>query len=461
MSLGKQGAVQPDLMVTWRDMPRSPGHAFYDRLDAVLAAAGFDRFVEDVSAPFYAAVMGRPSMPPGRYFRMLLVGYFEGIDSERGIAWRCADSLSLRSFLGLGLTEAVPDHSTLAKTRARLSLEAHRRIFDWVVGRLAAAGLVKGKRIGVDASTMEANAAMRGITRRETGESWRQMLAKLAAESGVETPSDDELRRLDRGRKAKKVGNAEWTSPSDPEARITRMKDGRTRLAYKPEHAVDLDTGAVVAADIHRGDGGDTTTLGPTLARAEEGLAAAGVGPTLEAPAELVTDKGYHGRAVLKDLDGGPWKTRISEPKRHELLRWRGDDRARRAVYNNRARLLGGVARAAFKLRAELCERAFAHILDRGGVRRTWLRGRDNVAKRYLVHVAGFNLALLMRALTGAGTPRTAAEAATAGLRGGPIYLHADDTTLLIPFVLDPSGHPIAMAIIAITPEPSPLSTGC
>ena len=457
MSLGKQGAVQPDLMVTWQDMPRSPGHAFYDRLNEVLGAAGFDRFAEELCAPFYALVMGRPSIPPGRYFRMLLVGYFEGIDSERGIAWRCADSLSLRSFLGLGLTEAVPDHSTLAKTRARLSLEGHQRVFDWVLRRLAAGGLVKGKRIGVDASTMEANAAMRAIVRRESGESWRQMLTKLAAESGVETPSDDDLRRLDRGRKAKKkVGNAEWTSPSDPEARITRMKDGRTRLAYKPEHAVDLDTGAVVAVDIHRGDAGDTTTLGATLARAEEGLAAAGVGPTPGAPAELVADKGYHGRDVLRDLEDSPWKTRISEPKRRELLRWRGDDRARRAVYNNRARLLSGVARAAFKLRAELCERAFAHILDRGRQRRTWLRGRDNVAKRYLVHVAGHNLALLMRALTGFGTPKAAADAA----RGALFYLQAGDTTLLILFVILPAGRS-ATAVIAITPEPSPLSTGC
>ncbi len=263
MSLGKQEAVQPDLMVTWQDMPRSPGHAFYDRLNEVLGAAGFDRFAEELCAPFYAAVMGRPSIPPGRYFRMLLVGYFEGIDSERGIAWRCADSLSLRSFLKLGLTEAVPDHSTLAKTRARLSLEGHQRVFDWVLRRLAEGGLVKGKRIGVDASTMEANAAMRTVVRRESGETWREMLAGLAAESGVETPSDDDLRRLDRGRKAKKVGNAEWTSPSDPEARITRMKDGRTRLAYKPEHAVDLDTGAVVAANIHPGDADDITLLMP------------------------------------------------------------------------------------------------------------------------------------------------------------------------------------------------------
>ncbi len=456
MSLGKQGAVQPDLMVTWQEMPRSPGHAFYDRLNAVLRAAGFDRFAEDLCAPFYAAVMGRPSMPPGRYFRMLLIGYFEGIDSERGIAWRCADSLSLRSFLGLGLTEAAPDHSTLAKTRARLSLEAHQRVFDWVVGRLAAGGLITGKRIGVDASTMEANAAMRGIRRRETGESWREMLSKLAAESGVETPSDDELRRLDRRRSAKKVGNAEWTSPSDPEARITRMKDGRTRLAYKPEHAVDLDTGAVVAAAIHPGDAGDTTTLGPTLARAEEGLTGAGVRPTPEAPAELVADKGYHARELLRDLEDGPWKTRISEPKRASFLRWHGDDQARRAVYNNRARLLSGVAKIALTLRAVLCERAFAHILDRGRLRRTWLRGRDNIAKRYLVHVAAHNLALLMRALTGFGTPKAAAEAA----RGGLFYLHAGDTTLLILFVILPAGRS-ATAVFAITPDPSPLSTGC
>lgn len=456
MSLGKQGAVQPDLMVTWVEMPRSPGHAFYDRLNEVLGAAGFDRFAEELCAPFYAPAMGRPSIPPGRYFRMLLVGYFEGIDSERGIAWRCADSLSLRSFLKLGLTEAAPDHSTLAKTRARLSLEAHQRVFDWVVGRLAAGGLITGKRIGVDASTMEANAAMRGIVRRETGESWREMLAKLAAESGVETPSDDDLRRLDRRRTAKKVSNAEWTSPSDPEARITRMKDGRTRLAYKPEHAVDLDTGAVVAADIHPGDAGDTTTLGPTLARAEEGLASAGVRPTPEAPAELVADKGYHAREMLRDLHDGPWKTRIAEPKRRALLRWRGDEKARRAVYNNRARLLSGVAKIALTLRAVLCERAFAHILDRGRLRRTWLRGRDNVAKRYLVHVAAHNLALLMRALTGFGTPKAAAEAA----RGGLFYLHAGDTTLLILFVILPAGRS-ATAAFAITPDTSPLSTGC
>ena len=221
MSLGKQGAVQPDLMVTWWDMPRSPGHAFYDRLNEVLGAAGFDRFAEELCAPFYAAVMGRPSIPPGRYFRMLLIGYFEGIDSERGIAWRCADSLSLRSFLGLGLTEAVPDHSTLAKTRARLSLEGHQRMFDWVLGRLAADGLVKGKRIGVDASTMEANAAMRAIVRRESGESWREMLAGLAAESGVETPSDDDLRRLDRGRRPRRSA-----TPNGP-ARAIRRRGSR------------------------------------------------------------------------------------------------------------------------------------------------------------------------------------------------------------------------------------------
>ena len=294
---------------------------FYDRLDAVLAAAGFDRFVEDVSAPFYAAVMGRPSMPPGRYFRMLLVGYFEGIDSERGIAWRCADSLSLRSFLGLGLTEAVPDHSTLAKTRARLSLEAHRRIFDWVVGRLAAAGLVKGKRIGVDASTMEANAAMRGITRRETGESWRQMLAKLAAESGVETPSDDELRRLDRGRKAKKVGNAEWTSPSDPEARITRMKDGRRGLR------TSRNTPSISGWWRRTFIAAMAATPRPSARRwrgPRRGLRRLVWARRSRRPPNLT-------RAITAARCSRIWTAPVEdarEPKRRELLRWRGDDRA-------------------------------------------------------------------------------------------------------------------------------------
>src|SRR5579863_9349522 len=260
MAMGREGDRQGDLMVTWAEMPRSPGHAFYDRLQDVLIAGGFDRFVEAACQPCYAVTMGAPSVPPGRYFRMHMVGYFEGIASERGIAWRCADSLALRDFLRLEGREKVPDHSWLSKTRGRLPHEVHETVFGWVLKLVAEHGLVKGKRIGVDASTMEANAALRTIVRRDDGRTYREMLTQMAKESGIETPSADDLVRLDRTRKGK-LSNDEWTSQTDPDARIARMKDGRTHLAYKPEHAVDLDTGAVVAAEMHQADQGDTTTL--------------------------------------------------------------------------------------------------------------------------------------------------------------------------------------------------------
>jgi transposase len=299
----------------------------------------------------------------------------------------------------------------LSRTRARLPLEVHDAVFTWVLQLLADHGLIKGERIGVDASTMEANAALRAIVRRDSGEGYREMLARMAVESGIETPTAADLVRLDRARKGKRLSNAEWESPTDPDARIAELKDGRTHLAYKPEHAMDLDTGAVVAAEMQLADQGDTdqgdtATLPGTLASAARHLAAVEAAPSAEAPAEMVADKGYHSRETLKSLDDGPWKTRIAEPKRDGFLRWHGDDAARRAVVNNRTRLLSGVARAAFKLRAEVVERGFALILDRGGMRRAWLRGRENLHKRYLLHVAGYNLGLIMRLLTGAGTPR-------------------------------------------------------
>jgi transposase len=406
MALGRQQARQTEMLVTWAELPRSPGHVFYDKLQSVLIASDFDGFVEGRGAPFYVPGRGRPSLPPGRYFRMLLVGYFEGIDSERGLEWRCADSLSLREFLRLGAREPVPDHSWLSRTRGRLPLELHDQVFTWVLRRLAEHGLIKGERIGVDASTMEANAALRTIVRRADGETYRDMLHRMAVESGIETPTTEDLIRLDRHRKGKTLSNAEWQSPTDPEAKIAKLKDGRTHLAYKPEHAVDLDTGAVVAAEMHEADQGDTATLPDTLASAAEHLAAVGAAPTPDAPAELVADKGYHSRDGLKTLEDGAWKSRIAEPRRDGFLRWHGDDAARRAVYNNRTRLLSEVARQAFKLRAELGERGFALILDRGGMRRAWLHGRENLQKRYLIHVAGYNLGLILRLLTGAGTPR-------------------------------------------------------
>ena len=428
MAMGRQKDGQGDLMVSWSEMPRSPGHVFYDRLQSVLIAGGFDAFAEASCRPYYAVRMGAPSVPPGRYFRMHLVGYFEGIDSERGLEWRCSDSLSLRAFLRLGSRDRVPDHSWLSRSRTRLPHEVHAAVFDWVLVLIAEAGLIKGERIGVDASTMEANAALRNIVRRDNGEGYREMLERLARESGVETPTAEDLARLDRKRKGKKLSNTDWVSKSDPEAKITKMKDGTTHLAYKPEHAVDLDTGAVVAAELHPADEGDTTTLSKTLAKAEANLEAVDAAPTSEDPAECVADKGYHSRAVLRALNDSPWKTRIAAPKQTGFSRWHGDEAARRAVTNNRARLKSGVAREAFKLRAEIVERCFAHNLDRGGMRRTWLRGRENVHKRYLLHVAGHNLSLLMRQLIGAGTPREA----VAGGYGGIFVLLTPTGAMLV-----------------------------
>ncbi len=311
MSLGRQEDRQSDLLLTWSELPRSAGHPFYDKLQAVMRAADFDRFVEELCRPYYASSKrGRKSLPPGRYFRMLLVGYFEGLDSERGIEWRCADSLSLREFLLLSSRESVPDHSWLSKTRSRLPLEAHEAVFTWVLTQLAEHGLIKGDRIGVDASTMEANAALRAIVRRDSGEGYREMLQRLAQESGIETPTADDLIRLDRKRKGKKLSNEDWESPTDPDARIAKMKDGRTRLGYKPEHALDLDTGAIVAAPIHEADQGDTKTLPGTLEAAEANLEAVGKEPSPEDPSELVADKGYHSRGGLKDLEDSEWTRR-------------------------------------------------------------------------------------------------------------------------------------------------------
>ena len=449
MALGRQGGRQSDLIVGWAELPRSPGHAFYDRLQAVLIEAGFDGFAEGRCAPYYASKRGRPSLPPGRYFRMYLVGYSEGIDSERGLEWRCSDSLSLREFLRLGLRDPVPDHSWLSKTRARLPLEVHEAVFAWVLERLAEHGLIRGERIGVDASTMEANAALRAIVRRNDGESYRAMLDRLAKESGIATPTAEDLVRLDRKRKGKRLSNAEWVSPTDPEARIAKLKDGRTRLAYKPEHAVDLDTGAIVAAKVHAADEGDTATLPDTLEAAAANLATVAAAPTAEDPSELIADKGYHSRDGLKDLEDGPWKSRIAEKKGTGVSRWRGDAEARRAVYNNRARLRSGVAKEAFRLRAELVERSFALTLDRGGMRRAWLRGRENLRKRYLVHVAGYNLGLIMRLLVGAGTPRGFLPALSAQL---VLLTTTDGTAAFILVVV--TNTTAAILVLSVQPEP-------
>src|SRR2546422_7790442 len=272
MAMGRKRKRPQDTMwVATSDLPRSPGHPFYKRLNQVLAANSFDPFVEAACRGFYATTMGRPSLPPGRYFRLMLLGYFEGLGSERGMAWRAADSLAIRSFLDLELDEAAPDHSTISRTRRLIDAETHQRVFTWVLERLAKGNLLVGKTIGIDATTLEANAAMRSIVRRDTAASYEEFLKGLAKASGIKTTTRAALARLDRRRK-KKASNDDWTSPSDPDAKITKMKDGRTHLAHKAEHAVDVDTGAIVAVTVQGADEGDTSTIGKTLEEAEEQL---------------------------------------------------------------------------------------------------------------------------------------------------------------------------------------------
>jgi transposase len=362
--------------------------------------AEFDAFVEQVCKLYCAARMSAPSLPPGCYFRMHMIGYFEGIDSERGLAWRCADSLSLSNFLRLSNRDKVPDLSWLSRIRSRLPHEAHEKVFGWVLRLAAERGLVKGERIRVDGSTAEANAALCTIVRRASGESYRDMSRRMAQESGIATPTVEDLARFARKRKGKKPSNADWESATDPDARIAKMKDGTTHLAYKPEHAVDFDTGVVVAAPIHPADAGDTPTLAPNLEAAARNLDAVGLAPNEVAPCVVVADKGYHAREPLKSLEASVWKTRIAEPEPANCdLRRHGNETARQAVYPTRARLKSEVGRETMRRRGELVKRSFANVLDRGNMRRAWLRGRENVHRRYLIHVAGFNLGVLMRAL--------------------------------------------------------------
>jgi len=420
MALGKRRQKQASFWVETSQLQARGRHPFYSRLNEILDRAKFDLYVERICRKYYATTMGRPSIAPGVYFRCFLMGYFEGIDSERGIAYRVSDSLSLREFLGLSLEEQTPDHSTLSKTRRLMSLGTHQAVFRWVLKRLAAEGLLSGKNLGVDGTTLEANAALRSIVRRDNGAGYDEHVAALMKAEGIEEPTPAERQRFDRKRK-KSLSNRDWVNPHDREARITKMKDGRTHLAYKAEHAVDLETGAVVALTVQPGDRGDTASMLATLADA--GCAVAEMaGQTAQAeavgPVEIVSevgvervvaDKGYHSKQTLQELAEVGVRTVIAEPDR-KRQRWGGQEAAQAAVYANRRRLDTKTAKALMRRRGELIERSFAHLYDTGGMRRAHLRGKDNIAKRALIHAAAFNLSLILRRMLGVGTARQAAD---------------------------------------------------
>ena len=418
MAMGKRKPRQESLFVPADRLAEAPGHPFYHRLNALLDEAGFDRWVEARCQPYYeqAEKRGRKSVPPGVYFRMLFVGYFEGIDSQRGIAWRCADSLGLRRFLGIPLDRPTPDHSTLTYTRRRLPEEVFAEVFEFVLSVAAKKNLLSAKTVGVDSTTLEANAAMKSIVRKDTGEDWKEYVTRLMRAEGVvgpgHEPTDEEVRRFDKKRSGKTVSNEDWESPSDADARIAKMKDGRTHLAYKAEPVVDLKSELVLAAEVYPADSADPATLPDSLAVAQAHVQGAG-GPARIG--EAAADKGYHAAETLEVCDFFEVRTYIPEPRRPHRSRWADrPPELRRAVYGNRRRVRRAKGKALQRRRSEVCERSFAHVCDTGGARRSWLRGLVNVRKRYSIAAAAHNLGRLLRRLCGAGKPKAAKAA------GGP-----------------------------------------
>jgi transposase len=404
------------------ELPTAPGHPFYKRLNEILDKAGFDSFCETNCAPFYHETLGRPSLAPGLYFRVMMIGFFERLDSERGIAWRLADSLTLRQFLSIGLDEKTPDHVTISRTRQLIDAETHQRVFNWVLERLAQSGLMKGKTIGVDSTTLEANAAMKSIVRRDTGESYSAYLKGLAEAEGIDAKGAAALLRMDRKR-SKKTSNEDWESPSDGEAEITKLKDGRTALAYKAENAVDMETGAIVAVTTHGGAAADTATIEETVI--EAGLAVAELITEKTAEGnyevhpggmeEVVADKGYHSNDVAVGLQELGVRSYIAEPDRGPR-NWRGKEAAKTAVYGNRRRIQGERGKRLQRRRGERIERNFAHQFDTGGLDRLYVRGIKNVHKKFLIQAAACNLALLLRSIYGAGKPKAAYNRAVAAI---------------------------------------------
>ena len=406
MALGKRRRErQLEAFVSASDLPRSPGHPFYARLNQLLAENGFDALVERLCAPYYAETMGRPGVPPGVFFRMLFVGYFEGLKSHREISWRCTDSRSLGEFLGLGPADPVPNHSCVSKTHKRLPKEVFDEVFRFILSVAAHKGLLWGDAIGIDSTTIRANASMRSIVRKDSGKGWKDYTKKLAKKAGLDDPTDDELRQFDRTRSGKTVSNDDWENPNDPDATITRMKDGTTRLAYKVEHAVDLDTDIVVAATVHTGSTPDTTTIIDTAIDAAVNAEEAGAEGEVES---IVADKGYHSTKVVSLAAELGMRAYIPERASPQQRRWTDKDpNDKRAVYATRRRTRSARGRQLSRLRSELTERSFAHVCDTGGARRTWLRGLVNVTKRHLMVVAARNLSTIMRMLCGIGGPRS------------------------------------------------------
>jgi transposase len=414
MAMGRKDRDRQDVLwIAADEIVRGEGHVFYRALNNLFRRHDFDAFVEAEvqKSGVFSNGVGRPSVAPGIYFRMSLVGYFEGLSSERGVAWRCADSMALREFLGYEMTKETPDHSTLSRWRRKLPLAVHHAVFEWVVRMSRQEGILKGRKVAIDSTTLEASAAMKTIVRKADGATYRQYLKKLAKAEGIDDPTPQDLQRMDRKRPGKKVSNRTWKSKTDGDARIARLKAGNTHMAYKAENAIDIESRITVAAEVHMADRGDTLTIHKTLLAADETTMRAGVGGGIKT---VILDRGYHSDAVVRDLQSKGFRGYVAEPKRgtrnwQRQRRRDGDqvvDERQKAYYANRRRARSETGKQLQKKRAEFPERAFAHLKRTGGLARVFVRGRWEVGKKLQTHVAAANLGVILRALIGIGTPR-------------------------------------------------------
>ena len=403
----KTSQTQSTFWISTDDLQVKPQISFYMKLNEVLEAMSFGKQVRTLCEPYYSDKPNcRPPVDPEIYFKMLMVGFFENIKSERAIASRCADSLSIRVFLGYAITEATPNHSTLSVIRYRLPESIYQQLFIIVLKELRNRGLVKGKNIALDSSVMEANASLHSLHNRMTEESYATYIRKLAQESGVNPDDKAAIARFDRTRKDRKTSNKEWYNPHDPDAKIGQTKDGATDMIYKPEHVVDLDTGAILDADILLGDRGDTHLLSERIAHVQLRLNDIADNPLESSQIEsATTDKGYYNVQELVTIQAMGITTVIPDKDFNRKTDTLTDEEAT-AVEVAKVASKSSAGKALLKRRGMYVERSFAHVLDCGGERETTLRGVEENRKRYVIATACFNLSLLMRTIFGFGTPK-------------------------------------------------------
>ncbi|MBK9249133.1 MAG: transposase [Ignavibacteria bacterium] len=399
--------AQATFWISTDELQVKPQISFYTKLNEVLDSIDLGNKIRTLCEPYYSEKSNcRPPIDPEIYFKMLMVGFFENITSERGIASRCADSLSIRAFLGYSLIESTPNHSTLSIIRHRLPATIFDGLFTIILKGLISKGLVKGKNIAWDSSIIEANASLRSLQNRMTEESYAEYIQKLAKESGINPDDKAAVARFDRTRKDRKTSNKDWHNPHDPDAKVGQTKDGATDMVYKPEHAVDLDTGAIVDADILLGDRADSHLFSERIVSAQIRLNDASDDPiTAEQIESATTDKGYFKAGEVVIIESFEITPVMPDREINRTISKLSDEEAS-AVEVARVAVKSKEGKALLKRRGMYVERSFAHVLDCGGQRKTTLRGVEDIRKRYLVATACFNLSLLMRTLFGLGTPK-------------------------------------------------------